>query len=84
MFNRKDRISISVSFELRHYIYPARPITRARASIIFMSMILRSTVPRFFSHTEEGSYTRNVCLKEKNICMYWTLFDISLLIVSPY
>jgi len=31
-------------------------ILRARASIIFMmSMILRSTVQRFFSHTEEGS-----------------------------
>ena len=40
----------------------ARAITRARALVIFMSMILRSTVQRLFSHTEEGSYTQNVCV----------------------
>ena len=40
-------------------MHPVRAITRARAAIIFV-YVLRSTVQRFFSHTEEGSYTRKV------------------------
>ena len=46
----------------------------APAPIIFMSIILRSTVQRFFSHTEEGPKTRNACVFGKHL----TLFDISL------
>ena len=50
----------------------ARAITGARDAIIFMSIVLRSTVQRFFSHTEEGSQTRNVCVFQKQL----TLLDV--------
>ena len=42
--------------------------------IIFMSMILRSTVQRLFSDTEEGSYTQNVCVFFKTFDTFWYFF----------
>ena len=37
-----------------------------------MSIVLRSTVQRFFPHTEEGSQTPNVCVFQKQL----TLLDV--------